>query len=72
MRGIESLVRLMTTLPGQRSMVIVSDGFLSETLGESLGQISDRALRANIVINALDARGLYVGLDGRRCLRGRT
>jgi len=62
--GIESLVRLMSALPGQRSLVIVSDGFLSETLGEALSQISDRALRANVVINALDARGLYVGLVG--------
>jgi len=62
--GVESLVRLMSALPGQRSLVIVSDGFLSETLGESLSQISDRALRANVVINALDARGLYVGLVG--------
>jgi hypothetical protein len=51
----------MTTLPGQRSVVIVSDGFLSQTLGAALNQISDRALHANIVINALDSRGPYVG-----------
>ena len=61
LRGIESLVHLMTTLPGQRSVVIVSDGFLSQTLGAALNQISDRALHANIVINALDSRGPYVG-----------
>jgi VWFA-related protein len=61
LRGIESLVRLMTTLPGQRSIVIISDGFLSPTLGGGISQLSDRALRANIVINALDARGLFVG-----------
>jgi VWFA-related protein len=59
--GIESLVRLMTTLPGQRSMVIISDGFMSQTLGSGLSQLADRALRANIVINALDSRGVFVG-----------
>ena len=72
LRGTESLVRLMTTLPGQRSMVIISDGFLSQMLGDTIGQLSDRALHANIVISALDARGLYVRVIDRRCLRGRT
>jgi len=51
----------MTSLPGQRSVVIVSDGFQSQTLGQAITQISERALRSNITINALDARGLYVG-----------
>jgi VWFA-related protein len=60
LRGIESLARLMTTLPGQRSMVIISDGFLSQTLGYALTQVVERALHANIVINALDSRGLYI------------
>jgi VWFA-related protein len=60
LRGIESLVRLMTTLSGQRSIVIVSDGFMSQTLGDIVSQISDRALHANIIINALDARALFL------------
>jgi VWFA-related protein len=59
LRGIESLVRRMTSLPGQRSMVIVSGGFLTDTLRFEVSQISDRALRAGVIINALDARGLY-------------
>jgi hypothetical protein len=42
-------------------VVIVSDGFQSQTLGQAITQISERALRSNIIINALDARGLYVG-----------
>ncbi len=59
LRGIEDLVRRMTTLPGQRSLVIISAGFLTETLRFQLSQITDRALRAGVVINAIDARGLY-------------
>jgi len=61
LRGIESLVRLMSTLPGQRSIVLVSNGFLTGTQDAALSQICDRALRANIIINALGARALFVG-----------
>jgi VWFA-related protein len=61
LQGIESLVRLMATLPGQRSMVFVSEGFLTPTMGESLSKLSERALHANIVINALDTRGVFNG-----------
>jgi VWFA-related protein len=59
LRGIEGLIRRMTILPGQRSVVIVSAGFLTEFLQYELGELVDRALRANVVLNALDARGLY-------------
>ncbi len=59
LRGIEAVVRRMTSLPGQRSVVIVSQGFLTDTLRFELSQISDRALRAGVILNALDARGLY-------------
>ncbi len=60
LRGIQSIVRVLTSLPGQRSMVIVSGGFLTETLRYELNQLSDLALRSGVIINALDARGLYV------------
>jgi VWFA-related protein len=59
LRGIESIVRLLTSLPGQRSMVIVSGGFLTETLNFQISEITDRALRSGVIINAVDARGLY-------------
>jgi len=59
LRGIESVVRRMASLPGQRGVIIVSAGFLTETLRFELSQIADRALRANVILNALDARGLY-------------
>jgi VWFA-related protein len=59
LRGVEAVIRRLATMPGQRSVVIVSAGFLSETLQFELGQLADRALRVNIILNALDARGLY-------------
>jgi len=59
LRGIESVVRRMTSLPGQRIVVIVSEGFLTESFLSELGQIADRALRGGVILNAIDARGLY-------------
>jgi VWFA-related protein len=59
LRGIESIVRRLTSLPGQRSVVIVSGGFLTDTLRFELSQIADRALRGGVILNALDARGLW-------------
>jgi len=59
LRGIESVVRRLASLPGERSMIIVSAGFLTEDLHFQLDEIIDRALRAGVVINTVDARGLY-------------
>jgi len=59
LRGIEAVVRRLTSLPGQRSMVIVSGGFLTETLRFELSQIVDRALHGSVIVNAIDARGLW-------------
>jgi VWFA-related protein len=59
LRGIDFLVRRMILLSGQRTVVIVSSGFLTEALHYELGEIIDHALRTNVVLNALDARGLY-------------
>ncbi len=68
LRGIEPIVRVLTSLPGQRSMIIVSGGFLTETLRFELSQIADLALRSGVIINAIDARGLYTNptLDASR------
>ena len=64
LRGIESLVRRLATLPGERSMILVSSGFLTESLLFQVSQIIDRALAVGVVISALDARGLYGDLTG--------
>jgi VWFA-related protein len=61
LRSIGILVKAMTMLPGQRSVVIVSGGFLTLTLKTDLDDLAERALRAHVILNALDARGLYTG-----------
>jgi VWFA-related protein len=61
---IKEVVRRMVKLPGQRTLILVSPGFVSIT-PESLSwesQIMDLAVQSNVTINALDARGLYTGV----------
>jgi len=59
LRAAEQLVRRMATLPGQRSIVWVSPGFMTQELEYRFNEIIDRALRSNVIISALDSRGLY-------------
>jgi VWFA-related protein len=64
LRGVDQLARRMASLPGKRALVLVSGGFFTETLRLRLDEIADRALRADVIINGLDARGLYAPLPG--------
>ena len=60
---IGAVVSAMSKLPGQRTLILVSPGFLSLS-PEAMtfkSQLLDRAAGSNVVINALDARGLYEG-----------
>ena len=59
-RHLEAILRRMTSLPGQRVIVLVSPGFIMSTLQNDASDLVDRATRANVVINTIDARGLYV------------
>jgi len=87
--ALQELCRRMATLPGQRSIVLLSPGFTTwspfglgagalnatATSGSALDSearavnllhdldpVIDRALRAGVVINTFDVRGLYVDL----------
>ena len=63
LKAVESVVRAMSTLPGQRTLILVSPGFLSmspETMAFK-SQLLDLALASSVIIDTLDARGLYVG-----------
>jgi VWFA-related protein len=57
--NLESLIRRMSSLPGQRVIVMMSPGFFVTPSIRQSGEIIDRATKANIVINTIDARGLY-------------
>jgi VWFA-related protein len=59
--SIAEFVRRMALLPGQRTLILVSPGFLSidqEAMALE-SRLVDLAVRSNVTISALDARGLY-------------
>ena len=57
LRGLEQVVRRTALLPGQRSVIFLSPGFLFYNLETQIGEITDRALRSNVVVNTLDPQG---------------
>ena len=59
-RNLEALVRRMSALPGRRIIVLMSPGFFVTPSMRESGDVIDRATKANVVINTIDARGLYV------------
>jgi len=59
-RHLDEIVKRLAGMPGQRVMVFVSPGFIITTaLSLDSSSLIDRANRSNIVINTIDARGLY-------------
>ncbi len=63
-RRLQEVVRRISLLPGQRSIVLVSPGFLFFTRETDLTDVIEKATRANVLINTLDARGIYTPDDG--------
>jgi VWFA-related protein len=58
---VSEIVRRMGRLPGQRTLILISPGFLTltpEAMTEK-SQVLDLAAHFNVTISALDARGLY-------------
>jgi VWFA-related protein len=58
-RHIEDALRRLSAMPGQRKLVFISPGFILSTLLLERADIIDRSNRAGVVIDTLDARGLY-------------
>jgi VWFA-related protein len=61
--SVQSVIRAMSKLQGQRILILVSPGFLSlspETMALK-SEIMDAAAASDVIVNALDARGLYAG-----------
>jgi VWFA-related protein len=57
---LNNIVRLLAAMPGDRIMILVSPGmYLPDELQRSLNESIDRATRSGVIINTLDARGVY-------------
>jgi VWFA-related protein len=62
---LESAIRRLAAAPGDRSLIFVSSGFvLTDDLRDEETDIMDRAIRANVRISSLNARGLYTIVPG--------
>jgi VWFA-related protein len=70
--AIDQAVAVLSRVPGTRVLLMVSTGFLSGMLEAELDATIDRAIHAGVVINALDAKGLWVETPGRPFEEGHT
>jgi VWFA-related protein len=62
---LEDAIRRLSQAPGDRSLILVSSGFvLADDLRLEETDIMDRAIRANVRISSLNARGLYAIVPG--------
>jgi VWFA-related protein len=62
---LEDAIRRLKAAPGDRSLIFVSPGvFLTDDLRQEETDIMDRAIRANVRISSLNARGLYAVVPG--------
>ncbi|HLW84892.1 MAG TPA: VWA domain-containing protein [Candidatus Sulfotelmatobacter sp.] len=72
---LSRVIRRTESMPGQRSIVVVSPGFLALTpdLLEVVMALVEGAVRAGIIVNSLDPHGLYTaGVSGKSSLPGRN
>jgi VWFA-related protein len=57
---LEHVVTYLSRIPGQRTVVLVSPGFQSESEQRQLDRIVDLSLRSQVVISTLDPKGLAI------------
>jgi VWFA-related protein len=59
-RALESAIRRMAQMPGQRTLILASPGFIRPIARlQAESSLIDLAIRLGVVINTLDVRGLY-------------
>jgi VWFA-related protein len=56
---LRNVVRRISGMPGQRHVIFVSPGFLLPEIQDDLMELINRAVRGNVIVSALDARGLW-------------
>jgi hypothetical protein len=63
---LKDLIAKMSALPGSRNIILVSPGFImSAEHRNAENDILEKAIRASVVINSLDIRGVYTPLRSR-------
>jgi VWFA-related protein len=58
---LKAMIKRLSVMPGERSIVLASPGFLVlDTTHSEVTEAIEQATRAKVIINALDTRGLYI------------
>ena len=60
LQQLEQVVKHLSQMPGLRTLILVSPGFLSQSEQYPLDRLTDHALRSQVVISALDPKGLAI------------
>src|ERR1019366_8507762 len=58
LQALDQVVNYLSQMPGQRTIIFVSPGFMSQDEQYQLDRIVDHALRSQVVISSLDPKGL--------------
>jgi VWFA-related protein len=58
--GLKDVVNHISAMPGQRTVVLVSPGFMTSDFSSRINAIVDRALRSQVVVSSIDSKGLAV------------
>ena len=58
LQKLDQVVKYVAQMPGQRTILLVSPGFLSRSEQSQLDEVIDHALRAQVVISSLNPKGL--------------
>jgi hypothetical protein len=65
LESIGEVVRRHSLMPGSRTMVLVSPGFLvTSDVRSAEPEAMERAIRANVTVNTIDMRGLFTTIPG--------
>jgi VWFA-related protein len=58
-QNLAQFIRRLSAMPGQRVLAFISPGIASNEAYRRLNETIDQAVKANVVVDTLDARGLY-------------
>jgi VWFA-related protein len=63
--ALRDVIRKLSAMPGNRNLVLVSPGFLlTRDHRSDEYDLLDRAIRANVIVNTIDMRGLFTTIPG--------
>jgi VWFA-related protein len=62
LKNLESVVERSARMPGERQVMLVSDGFMDLEANNRVESVVDHALRERVTISALDGKGLATNM----------